>query len=274
MNGIFYDMSNEAYHETEALSRSDLWLIHNRTPLHFKNKRHRQTDAMRIGTAVHAGVLEPEKFFPRYGRLPDNHVGTTIAGKAAIAEIKELGKEPLKADVYDMICSMRDRLWEDEYVKDLLNGAKTEVSAFCEYEGFNLKCRPDAVNGSVLIDLKTTESAAPEPFARSIASYGYHVQDAYYSDVYGRASGKDVDAFIFLAVEKTPPYAFTLYQLDVGSAECGRFIYKKALEKLKECQASGNYPSYPKGINEISLPSWCRDLYEGPDEVTKQLMEE
>lgn len=266
--GIVYGMPDTEYRDAEGISRSELWTIHNRTPSHLNSKRKTVSQALIVGRAVHCGILEPEKFFTSYGKLPEGHNGATRDGKMAISEIHEANKEPLKHDVWVMIEEMRDALYASREVNNLLTGCVTEVSAFYEDpDGTVLKVRPDAVKNTTIIDLKTTESAAYGPFAKSCASYGYHVQDAYYRDVYNFAGG-EVTEFLFLAVEKEPPYAFCLYMLDDASVRTGRTIYTSALARYKECVRTETFHSYPSGVNSLSIPAWAMN-----DETVNLLME-
>ncbi|MDZ4154211.1 PD-(D/E)XK nuclease-like domain-containing protein, partial [Methylicorpusculum sp.] len=58
-------LSNAAYHKDQSsVSSSQLKLLL-RSPLHFQqglNEAHEETPAMRIGTAIHTALLEPDQF--------------------------------------------------------------------------------------------------------------------------------------------------------------------------------------------------------------------
>ena len=66
LHGFYEDMPNETYHASEGVSKSGLDLM-DRSPAHYKNpKLRKSTRNMEIGTAIHAGILEPERFDKEY----------------------------------------------------------------------------------------------------------------------------------------------------------------------------------------------------------------
>ena len=76
--------------------------------------------------------------------------------------------------------------------------------------------------GSLIVDLKTTMDASPDAFARTAANFNYPLQAAYYVDglqAAGIASPDAVTSFVFLVVEKTPPYGVAVYTLPEDAIE-------------------------------------------------------
>lgn len=126
------------------------------------------------------------------------------------------------------------------------------------------RCRPDWWrDDGVLVDLKTTADASPEAFARSVAKYRYHVQAAYYLDGCRKAikqaginGVKPPKAFVFIAVEKTPPYNVGVYRLNSEAEELGREEYKRDLVSYARCHQSKAWPGYSENIESLSLPRW------------------
>lgn len=143
----------------------------------------------------------------------------------------------------------------------------------------------------IIGDLKTTEDASPEGFAKSIANWRYDVQHAYYMDGTRLAleQGKCTPPhegkaelsvywtdpvtgvlcrcrpdfwrgypkhFAFIAVEKKPPYAVGVYVLDSEGVEIGRAQYQHDLRVYAECVRTGVWPGYGDKIQTISLPGW------------------
>ena len=99
------------------------------------------------------------------------------------------------------------------------------------------KCRPDSVNpagngGVILLDLKTCQDASAEGFPKSIARHGYHLQAAWYSDGYERASGQKVLGFVFACVESESPHAAAAYMLDDESLDKARAEVRRLLQPL------------------------------------------
>jgi exodeoxyribonuclease VIII len=105
-------------------------------------------------------------------------------------------------------------------------------------------------------DLKTTEDASPAAFARSVATYRYHVQAAFYLDGL-RACDAQIDAFAFVAVEKTPPYLVAVYSADEICLARGREEYRADLLTFAECLRTDCWPGYPPFVQPLSLPAWA-----------------
>lgn len=143
----------------------------------------------------------------------------------------------------------------------------------------------------IIVDLKTTEDASPEGFAKSMANYRYDVQHAYYMDGTRLAleQGKCTPPqkgtaelsvywidpvtgvlcrcrpdfwngypkrFAFIAVEKKPPHAVAVYVLDSDGVDIGRAQYQHDLRIYAECLRTNEWPGYGDKIQTISLPAW------------------
>jgi exodeoxyribonuclease VIII len=108
----------------------------------------------------------------------------------------------------------------------------------------------------VVVDLKTTKSASKRGFAKSVAEYRYHVQAAIYTDLL-EANGLFVPEFIFIAVEKTYPYAVGIYKLDQDALDLGRSLYQRDLALYKHCVEMDDWPAYPEEVVTLSLPAWA-----------------
>jgi exodeoxyribonuclease VIII len=141
--------------------------------------------------------------------------------------------------------------------------------------GLLCRCRPDFWRqDGILVDVKTTEDASAEGFARSIANYRYHVQHPFYLDGINtmrsqyKPTGLDlpmpkpVTAFVFLAVEKDAcvvdgvAKGVAVYSLDAESVELGRIEARQDLERIAQCTRTGVWPGYGEAIQRIELPKW------------------
>lgn len=132
-----------------------------------------------------------------------------------------------------------------------------------EKTGVLCRCRPDFWrHDDIVVDLKTTVDASPEGFSKSIESWRYHVQDAFYQDGIAAAifqSGSDrkpPKAFVFVAVEKAAPYAVAVYRLDSDSVSIGRREYRENLDTYAACSGANVWPGYGDKIQAIGLPEW------------------
>lgn len=251
-------MTNEEYHAHPALSKSGLDRLAI-SPAHYQawlSEPRIETPAMKLGSAVHCGILEPDRFLKDYAPLPEGLDRRTKAGKEMYAELESSGKILLSADDLETVNRMRDSVLAHPAARELLAEGIAETSHFAELGGVAVKCRPDWLSGGIVVDLKTTQDASLSGFSKSIANYRYAVQAPFYSDILA-SLGHDVVAFLFIAVEKTAPYAVGVYELDDMSIEIGREQYQHDLDTYRRCVESGEWPAYSNGIEKISLPKWA-----------------
>jgi exodeoxyribonuclease VIII len=129
--------------------------------------------------------------------------------------------------------------------------------------GVECKCRPDWLTSNLIVDLKTTEDASPRGFQRSVANYRYHVQAAWYLDGIEAVTGTRPDQFIFICVEKKPPYAVGVYAADAEMIQIGAETAARDLEVYATCKAADAWPSYSDQIEPLSLPAWMRPRADG-----------
>lgn len=256
--GIYDCYTNAEYHAADGISKSDLDLIH-RSPAHYKAARHEDTPALRFGTAIHTLVLEPARFVSEYTVIDGDR--RLKATKEAIKEAEASGKTVLTQDEFDALSGMQESVFKSRIAAALIDGATIEHSVFAELDGVRVKCRPDgwSTEKGVLFDLKSTEDASPEGFARTVAKYRYHVQDAFYRHVVASATNCDADdlSFIFIAVEKKPPFAVALYQLDELATLQGWVDAREDLRRYKAAKESGKWCGYSPRIETLSLPRWA-----------------
>lgn len=260
---IYANLSNEEYHNHNSVSKTGLWTIQTKSPFHYKYGEYEETSAMRFGTAAHTAVLEPEKFEELFTRAAENRRGNNW--KLLDETAKNNNMVALTFDEYDDALRVRDALHKDPLIRKITAGnIAREHSAFHDNGGVTVRCRPDLYNSDIKImaDLKTTQDARAYKFARSITDYGYHMQEAIYRDVWERAGGGNVDAFVFIAVEKTAPFAHVIYELDDESLKIGYDLYERSLDKYRECRDNNNWPSYYDNVRKISLSAWAKKLHE------------
>ncbi len=259
------DLSLPDYLAHPAVGKSDLDLIH-RSPAHYKAAKalpEEDTDALRWGRMFHSLVLQPDVFDAQYAVLEEKIDRRTNIGKAAWEEWQEAnpGKQAVDRPVMSELRAMRDSIFSHSRAGAAITG-RMEVSAFWPLNGgeHQCKCRPDCVNvNGILVDLKTCQDARPEEFSRDCWKYRYHVQAAYYLDGWEEATGEKPSKFLFVAIEKKPPYAVACYLADEGMVRQGRAEYLADLALYEECLATDNWPAYPEIVQEIMLPVWAQE---------------
>ena len=252
--GVYDSYSNSAYHLMDAISKSDLDLIH-KSPYHYRMAIRSETPAMKLGTALHCAVLEPERFGMTYIEVEGDRRTKTV--KETIKAAEEAGRIVLTSDEMAAVQGMAASIQESQNFRTFSPDAVTEHSVFGYLEGVPVKCRPDmwVEKYNVLIDLKTTEDASPQAFAKSCRRYRYHVQDAFYRHVISAATGVSADdmAFGFCVVEKQPPYAVAWYEIDAPDTERGWLEALADLGEYKDAKEHDDWKGYSNKIVTISL---------------------
>lgn len=140
-----------------------------------------------------------------------------------------------------------------------LTGAMAESIERMAGEIEGLSGRLHWLFGAMAAQLVRTGEEVPDAaaFAKSCANLRYHVQDAFYSEGYCQAAGTWPRGFVFIAVEKTAPYAVACYTLDDVAKEKGRELYQQDLQTLQAAQAANAWPAYSDQIETLTLPAWA-----------------
>lgn len=253
------------YHNSEYLGRSQLFKM-SKSPEHFKyalENPQEPTPALLFGIAFHMLVLEPERFETEYGIMPKIDKRTRV-GREMFEKISKEKSAVINEDDFEILQEMADSIKRTKYAETLLNGEHEQSYYWTdEMTGIKVKCRPDCrrdlKNGrGLIVDLKTCESAATEDFMRDAIKYGYDLQAAQYKTGVELIENKPHD-FVFIAVEKKPPYAVNILQADNLFIQRGYDIFRTYLGMVKECRETNNWWGYNGSagyINNLYLPSW------------------
>jgi exodeoxyribonuclease VIII len=253
-DGKYFNLDAAMYHADTAIGSSTIKTLATKTPAHVFIER-KESTTFDFGTAVHMAMLEPEKI-SNIIRGPDDRRGkkwTDIVDNLLPYEVVLTGND------YDAVMNCVDVLMNDKDVYHLFkNGGEREVSVFKTIMDVRCKIRPDfySTEHNLIVDLKTCASASPKAFMNSVLAYGYHIQAAYYQLVWNQYHDIDMQSlnFIFVAVEKTPPYAVGVYELDKNAMNEGMAIVDKYLSyPIKENRTNNRYTD---GIQLLSLPSY------------------
>lgn len=255
------------YHAGPGVSKSQLGKFA-QSPAHYKASLGRvapESTALRLGRAAHSFILEPDADDVLVA--PDVNKRTK-AGREEwelfTAEAEAAGKTVVTREEMETLRGMRDSVYYHPAAQRLLfahgGRAMVEHSAYWYdlQSGELCRCRPDFLRPDfIAVDLKTTDDASPWAFARSISKFRYYLQAAFYSDGIKAATGEKVQSFVFVAVEKAPPYAVAVYQLDDQGVETGRAEYRRLLLDLADCKIKNYWPGYSDRVETISLPKWA-----------------
>jgi len=232
-----------------------------------------ESAATLLGSAVHTAILEPETFEERYVVAPQLDLRTK-EGKALWSALEDERPNAIRLrDKEGALCQVLGRAaWAHPLAAQLLN-AKGHSEATIVWDdpatGLRCKARFDRFcmfgGHSTIVDVKTTVDASRVGFSAQVARLGYHVQAAHYlagADVLSPVARR----FIFLAIEKAPPHAVALYELDDAFLETGRAARARAMQEYKNAEETGVWPGYAAGVNTLLAPKWLTaEAPEKPD---------
>jgi exodeoxyribonuclease VIII len=243
-----------------------------------------ETKALSFGSVAHCFTLQPEVFAQRYVAEPDwgycmkhDASGTTKEQGAENRKRRDEWRAERKGATFvsakdlRVVTGMREALRKSpdvgRYFESLWSGRDGyHAEATCVWEcsdtGLLCKSRKDLlVDGgalldeSLILDVKTCADCRAAPFNRARAEYGYHRQDPHYRDG-AAAVGLRPERFIFVAVEKTPPYLHQAYELDPVLLERGRDEVRKAKLALVTALAFDEWPGLPPGVKTLYAHPW------------------
>jgi exodeoxyribonuclease VIII len=261
-------MTNAEYHSGPGYSKSHLDKIAD-APIeywhHYLNPDREVAepgDALVLGTVIHTAVLEPDILDSAYKVLPDLDLRTK-AGRAERDAFKAAhpGATIITVDQLATAKAVRDAVYRHPLASRLLRGGQSELSFFATdpETGELIKCRTDSFNtgAGMIVDLKSTDDASPDGFGKSCANFRYYVQPPWYQDVLRAAYGEAPPWWVFLAVEKKPPYKIGVYYPTPEQIELGRRVARRDFKRILECKASGVWPDYATEVKPVELPGWA-----------------
>lgn len=261
--GLYPGIEHHDYLKIPAASASRLSFLKKKSPAHLRYELDHPTtsDAMRLGSAIHCLLLEPDRFESDFVQRPKFDLRKT-ADKLALEQFEAEHKDRtiLSLDDYQTAQICAAALFRHEDVATIVAQADSYelTGIWTDFEtGLNCKLRADIVcpSLSMLADLKSTRDASPDAFMRSILNFGYHRQAAWYLEGIA-ALGQPTESFVFIAFEKEPPYGVAVYRLEDEALEIGRRENRDLLRRYAECVIHDYWPSYPTGIQSITLPPW------------------
>lgn len=265
--GIYQGIPNESYHSGPGISKSGLWTIATKSPAHYKFGQRKESKAFDFGEACHLAILQPNEFEKIVVRGPEDRRGNKWKDQVEACAIDK--KLLLTSGDFDEVLAIRDVVHADSWINSIITGGKPEVEASGYFidpaTGELCRVRPDLYREDLrgILDVKSAESAHPDAFARSVVNYGYHAQEAHYTDGW-KYLNRPVDWFAFLTFEKKAPYAVAVYELPPSIVEEGRAMMRQALDTYHECRKSDEWPGYGSGVQELSFKRWAYRLTEAP----------
>lgn len=222
---IVLNQTWEAYQQTRRMNGSTL-------VEGFKSMKHlkaaidkgysEETDAMRLGTGIHALLLEPEQFESRFVVMPQFELDTenmrakkrkdesdedrrtdskaTSYYKAKVREFarENSGRTILRREQYDSALHCIEAIRSRDYMRKKINACEKEVTITGEIAGVPFKGRIDLLRRKrpLIIDLKTTADCSKHAFGRVFARLHYAEKLSIYRELVRQEIGKVPDVAI------------------------------------------------------------------------------
>lgn len=267
MLGVIKDLSNKDYHAAEGISKSNLDKIEI-SPAHFlESQEHEQpqTDAMVFGTLFHTTILEPEKLETEFAIEPKVNKRTN-EGKAILEQFynENQDKTIVSQEQMQLAQILKQNIMAHPIANKLLSGnGENEQSMFWvdKETGVLCKIRPDRIKNNIIIDLKTTTCAKPGVFDKKAFEYGYHKQAYLYKEGYEQVLGKKPDGFVFIAIEKEPPFAVCVFEASEEFTKIGELEAKANLKTYKQCVETNTWNGYENIIHSLEVPAWIKNKH-------------
>jgi len=111
------------------------------------------------------------------------------------------------------------------------------------------------------LDVKTVDvgRGSADRFVRHAWNRGMHVQQGWYGHGSG-VLGRPLDRHVILVAERGFPYLVQPYLLPPKLVEYGQREALENLRALAECRASGQWPGYSDGMEELELLGWQKAI--------------
>lgn len=272
MPGIYPGIPDAEYRKAPGVSQSALKSMALSFAHYLDDLAHptKPTPAMINSRICHTLLLspnEPQDWIVK----PKYHDGRTKEGKAWLAENGEKGN-PIDFEAFQNIQNAVAAAKAHPFISLALDGAECELSIW-SYQNTSAgrilkKGRLDiAPSGPAICDAKFVENATESSFASMVADFRYYMQAPYYIDLYNEnlpPGEEEKTRFCFFVIEKHPPYAIRVFNLDERDIARGRAEYQRYLEIFAECDARKETTPYHAGsafslqIKDLQLPAYAR----------------
>lgn len=256
-----------AYRKDPGIAQSHLKSILV-SPAHYQaalKRRFAVSPNMVLGSALHCAVLEGEAAFKAsYVERPEDIKLTTKDGKEWAATQKRKGLTVLNGEQVEQLKGMTKALQQLEWFAPERQEELrkySELSIYWDWCGMDCKARLDRVielpDKVLVLDLKTTDSVNQRKFLDKVIYLNYLFQAAYYSKAAEVAFQKPAE-FIFVGVERDAPNCVDYFTPGQSMILEGQKQCEHALQTLKECILTDEWPGPPPSMNRLELPEWYR----------------
>ena len=269
--GIYEGVDFATYCHWDAINHSRLSRI-DKSPLNTQIGRDLSgSAAIRFGSLVHAGQLEPDSVDMRYAVMPDfenDSANVTAAGKPSRSAATEYVKEARKSFAAKCHADGKEVVTQSEMTAmqnalaaisacsqaaDRLVGGRPELSIVWQDPATGLRCkaRIDYQRPECLVDLKTSRDDSnrplPESFEYSLWTYRYDTQAAWYQVGWEVLTGERLP-FWFVVLGTGQPMQCVAAPVGEITLRAGRDKNIERMALYKYCHDRNEWPGYESPV--------------------------
>lgn len=271
------DLSNEEYHNDEALGSSDIKSFLHTKELYRKKKYYNSSDSKRIGSAFHSLLLEGrDKFFQDFKvrRKPNGRKfrgnGSQIVSLTEYQMLSDWCRKIPRTQIY---YSGKEftlaQFLQNNKIKDI----STELSYFWVNKlGVRCKARFDIlINDTFIIDPKTMANPngldLDTCINQTIARYNYNIQAVHYLTALRRLrKTKGLEdkqcTFCWMFQETTAPYRVVIKQMPNDWVENTQEAILQSMNNYLEAKKQERFEdTFNNIIYTDEMPYWWRERF-------------
>lgn len=236
------------------------------------------TDPMRLGTLMHALILERDTIDDRYVVTPEivkGSNGYTWEGAGVMFKLKREAQAALAERLGDRQQITRDALemldaWCDA-PRNMIQAmqAKPEIAMAGEIEGCACKGKADAISDRWLIDVKTVSDIKPANIERTAVQRRWLGQLWTYAEL-ARQAGMEPEKIAIMLVQapkasgtpikmsasRQPRAAWRVMTLSEEALAYGESEARRVWRAIRDCESANDWPEYRAGV--LNLPRWAK----------------
>lgn len=278
--GVYEKVDFETYLQWDAISNSRINAAR-RSLKHFKaNVALEPKPCLTLGSLAHCGRLEPLYLGKRYAVMPpfeNDPENVTKKGEPSTSKATKYyeekseeflaanrGKEIVTEDQYDSMIAIVTSLDNHDLAREYINSpGPMELAIVWDDPDTGLRCkaRLDKISHvkRIVTDLKTYTPqqgylAPTEKFARAIANFGYHRQQAHYTNGARVLFGAEYSSAL-VVVENAEPYCVMAAPMIYEWLEIGRREVAETMAAIAEAYRQDQWPGY-ESPEAWTVPEW------------------
>jgi hypothetical protein len=246
------------------------------------------TPDQKLGRCAHARILQPELFADLCPIMPafeNDSENVTKTGKRSTSkstdyyqnrkaefEKENAGRDVIDAWEFETIREIGNAVWSHEDARFILESDVENEVVHRWHDRINRRCMLDAPrpNLHIVADFKTmTGPPTTLNFARNAAKWRWWIQASWYRraaiDLYGPGNWR----FLFICVNKQPPYQVAIHELDdrsthnyLSDQEWADHETERLVTDLICRRENGDWlDNFQRGVNKVPLPKWTRSRF-------------